>query len=69
MYLPVLPEKHFSQIWDLGGKTANNINSHYRKNSKTKKINDQHFGPFFQFLRKKNSPEKWLCHTQPHMDF
>ena len=34
-------ELEFSQIWDLGRNTANNLNFHYRKNSV--KINDKIF--------------------------
>ena len=40
-FWPISQEQHFSQIEDLYKNTVNNINFHYRTNSRT--INDQNF--------------------------
>ena len=40
-FWPISQEQHFSQIEDLYRNTVNNINFHYRTNSR--KINDQNF--------------------------
>ena len=79
IFWPIKEEQRFSQIWDLGKNTANNMNFHYRTNSI--KTNDQilhsknlvywpNFSPLSQFWRQNKFLQNIQpCYIQFHISF